>query len=307
MFTKVKDDRDITAQNVNHHGTLLFFHTEEFPYTILQDACHTRWCHIAMLLKLSYCTIRNIHARLNMGINAGQGKYNSISIVNHDVKSLPAKYNAQLNGEEYFILESTSEVLECFFTGIRSTGVKLTPMTNRLQYYDGLLGSKRISFDDNVSKHNFDNVVVDIYVALANRCYEKNLFNLLTAWTSWVFSSVALPCVCLGLSNRPLAKNHVNINQYDVLKYNEDDLSSVFCTELIGYVFCNVGVFKSNLNIGALIINNFADLDSYSDWSVKPSYLKDKKECGITVHPKVHLIERSQYVTTLTNSLLFPM
>ena len=151
---------------------LIFFHTEEYPYKIVQTACNSRWCHIALIVLLNDAEILEIR-RL---IDDKDVTVNDNIVRSNDYESTKRRV---------YILESTTDLYPCAVTGKTGNGVKMCLLTERL--YGGICGYKSV-VKQMVGKKSAARraLVYDIVPRVLGTPYERNLLKLVKAWTHWL-------------------------------------------------------------------------------------------------------------------------
>ena len=201
---------------------LIFFHTEDFPFKIVQTACGSRWCHIALVLLLTQRDINCIRRKCN-GSTFTNTEENVVGFDDYD----------GIAERGVYILESTTDTYPCAITGKTGDGVKLCLLKDRLPKGD-VCGYKSVSKKKiDKKKANKHILLYELMPALLGIPYERNLINLVKAWTHW------LGCCYL--------------NSYDE--------SSMFCTELITHVFTRLGVLKARHRGGVYADSDYTDED----------------------------------------------
>lgn len=214
-FDAIKNFEDVKKSDFD----LIFFHTEEYPFKIVQDACASLWCHVALVLCLTCEEVSEIREAWKETLEG----YSSPppSLMQHQQRQqlceIPRK-NRNGNSEKFiYILESTTDDYTCAITGRRTNGVKLCLLSDRLPDGD-VCGYKRVC-KKKVGKAdgNKRTLIRDVIPRLLGIPYEKNMLNLVKAWMHW------LRC-------------------YETDSYDE---SSMFCTELLTHVFTVLGILKA--------------------------------------------------------------
>lgn len=190
---------------------LIFFHTEEYPFKIVQTACRSEWCHIALILMLDDFQLSQIR-RLHHGLSTNYDKDEE-----KDCSEIPFYFKNDESGtKRIYILESTTDTYPCAITGKTSNGVKLCMLSDRLS--NGICGYKSVTRCTIDKKNAAKNILIyKIVPRILGIPYERNLLNLVKAWFHW------LGCC--------------NVNTYDE--------SSMFCTELITHVFTQLDILQA--------------------------------------------------------------
>jgi hypothetical protein len=145
---------------------LIFFHTEEYPFKIVQTACSSDWCHIALILLLTDHEISELK-RTTLGI-----------------PSVPLGKPSD-DAKRVYILESTTDLYPCVVTGKKTNGVKMCLLEERLS--TGICGYKSVVKQQITKKNAAKRALVhDIVPSILGIPYERNLCNLVKAWGHWL-------------------------------------------------------------------------------------------------------------------------
>lgn len=200
---RIKDFDNIKKSDFD----LIFFHTEEYPFKIVQTACFSNWCHIALILVLSESEIVNIRKRW-VDVKGIHGV---------DIEDEKKRIRNVNNDRRVYLLESTTDVYPCVITGRTSNGVKLCLLSNRIPNGD-VCGYKRsIKGKLDQTKAKKEILMYEIMPSILNIPYEKNLFKLVKAWGHWLG--------CLYIQS-----------------YDEQ---SMFCTELVTHILTSLGAMRA--------------------------------------------------------------
>jgi hypothetical protein len=213
--------------------SLMFFHTEQFPYTVIQTACSSDWSHIGMIF---FFTDEEIELIKNLKRKYDENPEGFYDGSGHRTASISKTFKRKepYNIGKAYILESTTDDYPCAITGKSDAGVKICSLYERLSAWStGLCGIKKACYE---SKRGVLVKTIIVHVMLPELLgipYEKNLLRLFKAWLHYV-----TPCLC-----------------YHSLNYDE---ASMFCTELMAHLLRNFGVlntYHSSHNINALLFD----------------------------------------------------
>lgn len=211
--------RELLVNEQKRDFDLIFFHTDEMPYSIVQTACRSYWCHIGLILLLSDDEIEiirelTIRCKEYSNIN-NRGDKNSTKI--------KKKYHNNNNSNKRpYLLESTTDDYPCVITGSTKMGVKICLLEDRIEGLDPntYCGYKKVSIKKVNQATACKNILLyDLLPCLIGKPYEKNLARLAKAWVHYYFSST-IACT----------------------SYNE---SSMFCTELITHIFTKLKLLNA--------------------------------------------------------------
>jgi hypothetical protein len=211
---------------------LIFFHTEEYPFKIVQTACKSDWCHIALILVLTDFEFSEIRRMYRESSTDREPR-----TVRDDLRQTDGS-----RAKRVYILESTTDVYPCAITGKASNGVKICLLSERLSA--GICGYKNVTKQKVEQKNAAKRILMyDIVPRILGIPYERNLFNLVKAWTHW------LGC-CY------------------VRTYDE---TSMFCTEMITHVFTQLGVLRAEhgLSDPPMISYSFLEIQKGKETTVK--------------------------------------
>lgn len=186
---------------------LIFFHTDEYPYTLIQTACSSNWCHVALVLRLTRNDVDFLKEKVCK--TTTNRKKENICHMSH-----------------VFLLESTIDLYPCAITGKYDNGVKLCRIEDRFKMLGNVAYGRKKSFDNRkdgtkVAKYILMNEILPYLLGIP---YERNLMRFLKAFLygSGIFIPGFLNC-CLPY-----------------------DGSSMFCTELLTFVFTRLGILNAN-------------------------------------------------------------
>jgi hypothetical protein len=188
---------------------LVFFHTEDMPFKIVQTACNSHWCHVALLLVLTEDEMNvlrtNVRKRSQRPVEKEELYYDA--------------HRKRSTAKGVYMLESTTDTYPCAITGNTSNGVKLCLLTDRLKGWTaGVFGMKRVSKVNVTKKKEAKEALLEtILPDVLGLPYERDLLNLAKAWVHY-----------LGVGY--------------VSSYDE---TSMFCTELITHVFTRLGLLHA--------------------------------------------------------------
>jgi hypothetical protein len=225
---------------------LMFFHTEEYPFKIVQDACASLWCHVALAfaftpsdireMKLAVCN-RAEKERFETPISSSSSadkKASSVSLepllpnlkllldAREDIEACAERYSRDKPKEkrEAYVFESTTDVYPCAVTGWTGPGVKICKLTERLKGWGGgPCGIKRAIIENNELYRRAKRSSISVMIPeMLGVPYEEDRCRLVKAWFHF------LGC-CSGFATY-------------------GDSSSMFCTEVLACVFERLDVIK---------------------------------------------------------------
>lgn len=243
-------------------GDLLFFHTNSMPAAIVQYACHSNWCHIALVV---------LATRNELGI--------SISPYGDDIRD---------NVKELYIFESSTFIDKspCVMNGVIHSGVRLIKLAPRFANIKSTVGVLQLKIiRDKINntpltsnQANLQQNIINFIKRESGKPYEENLNNLVRVW----WHSVAWINFCGG--------------------DNIEDTTSYFCSELMAEILSQVGVIKSRAipdRFGGLTItqfpsSNFAITDFENPRLLNRDYI-NTKEFIYTPRDKMLYIQMGKY------------
>jgi hypothetical protein len=151
---------------------------------------------------------------------AMKNKWNHVGIIINPLELSDFHKNTlHLNEEELYVFESTSINKVKDISGDFVKGVQITRFQSRIDAHRGSIGVRQI---DSLHMNQID-TLIHTCDNLRFKPYEKNLFDLLGSWIDGTF----------GWESR---KN----------------LTSIFCTELIGFCLVKMKIFSDSFNYSDL-------------------------------------------------------
>lgn len=226
---------------------LIFFHTEEYPYKIVQDACSSYWCHVALVLLLTDKEIEMLKQKINIPINHHHHHHyndndNDVDDDNDDDNDIIILEKKRKEKKRVYILESTTDCYPCAVTGISKSGVKLCLLSKRLEgEMEGICGYKSVTKYKKEHLNSAKQILLhELIPQLLGTPYEKNLMRLGKAWVHYM-SSKFWWCHCAYSTTNSMLGGY--------------DESSMFCTELITHVFTRLGLLTALHGVKTEMLN----------------------------------------------------
>lgn len=220
---------------------LFFFTTQEMPYVIIEKACNSLWCHAAVAVSLSKYDLYRLAV---LGLERAERNDGVSFDPELGAFERPDDEDETRDHRTLYLFESTTDTYPCAATGMRSPGVKLCVLSNRLQ---GIAyGYKRASIKySSLSVSELEKkkktLVTSIIPRFLGIPYEKDILRFGKAWSFYF-----LGCHTSG---------------------NSDD-KSIFCTELLTKVFYELGALRGREE----------PVDSYGPWCYMWSCILNRYE-----------------------------
>lgn len=269
--------------------SLVFFNTTEFPYTVIQTACRSLWCHVAMiimlyddevyLMKQIYELNASYHSRYG-DIDRRREFEDELELERNDrKKSFQDRYAHLLSEHERqmssrtinkdrkhandkkkpYLLDSTMETIPCLVSGSKKAGVKLTLLKERIREYEGPIGINSGDIRDvNSYRTMRRKMILEIIPSVVGIPYEKHLSKFVLTFFHWIMEpSGRCTCSYWNATESSSIRSDRASSSSDVFDpekssyiftwhfpFSSSDGSSMFCSELVGYVFKRVGFLK---------------------------------------------------------------
>lgn len=239
---------------------LIFFHTEEYPYKIIQTAGNSAWCHVGLILLLTDDELDKLRYNTSL-YNECKHKYASI-----DDNTTTEYFNQQkqTNADDIirithkkrrkiYLLESTTDIYPCDVTGKSSDGVKLCLLKKRLgEWTEGKCGYKRVKSTNPIRRKEAKNKLLhEILPTVLGTPYEQNLLRFVKAWLHYCIST----CCCFTYCCCYSCCCSCGIYEYNHPSYTSNgystpclpcyDNSTMFCTELLTYIFTELNILHA--------------------------------------------------------------
>ena len=172
LFTFPPKNTSLLNINTLKTGDILFFHASHWPATIVQYACNSVWCHIAMVIKVS---------NVELGI----------------APAWPTRSMVLNNTPRLYMFEASTFLTKvpCVMKNNCHGGVRLVALEPRLENtIDQPIGLLRLKFKNpSIQQPIFQQDIVNFIKRELGKPYEENLNNLGWAW----WHSVAWINVCV--------------------------------------------------------------------------------------------------------------